>query len=223
MILGARQSLWDTANKKLPYIDFNVDGDMWDSTYFNTGYVLTSKSSVETLFGKFPYYKDPDSSIYNRGHQHGCRNGWVYDVFQIVVNDKNTMYDIWPAFNNDSSFSQGEIQFNNSTTFKCKLCYDGKFYLNDQLIHDYHENFVPNGQEYYIGDVNEDGYPKGFDDCQGQIRYHYTKIYESDVLVRYYEPFIDTDGVIKLKDNITNQIIQQSHCDYGTRLEFGIN
>ena len=59
----------------LPYIDFNMTGKSNASTYFDTGYIPNSATTVETTFS------DVIDCICATGHQHGCRTGWVQNAF----------------------------------------------------------------------------------------------------------------------------------------------
>jgi len=68
--------------------------------------------------------------------------------------------------------------------------------------------------------VDENGSPKASSDSQGSARWHWTKIFENDVLLHYFVPIID-DGSIKLRDLSTNAVIEQSKCNGGTEIAYG--
>ena len=96
----------------------------------------------------------------------------------------------------------------------------GKYYFNGQLMHDFNQNYTGINYTYFIGDVNENGNPKGNSDSQGSARYCWTKIYENDILIHHFVPILEND-IIKLKDLVTNSIIEQSKCNDGADIAYG--
>lgn len=213
---ASKQLFWTASLGKLPYIDFNTNGVRNKSTYFRTGYVPNAKTTIEMVFS---YLANPALIT---GHQHGCRTGWVAKAFQLNTAFGPGIYECWPAWNSDNSFlvdiDQREYQFPKLMCFK--MASGGKVYFNDNLLHDFNQPYAGISYEWFIGDVNERGNPKGSSDSQGSARWHLTNIYEDEKRLHSFAPFLLNDEIC-IKDFDNDVVVQQSKCNGGVEIQYG--
>ena len=164
----------------LPYLLFNVNGKRNGSRYFNSGIVPGASTKVEFLMGRNDAYVNDFG-----GWQSGCRTGWVSNALMLnygpkigrcwIVYDNGTYgMNEYPA---DPSFGAVLVTFDalgNMSVGSSELSTGQPLSLA--------------GNAFYIGDVNENGTPKGGTDSQGSAKMYWCKIYEGGVLVKHYVP-----------------------------------
>ena len=168
-----------TETLDLPYLIFNTVGQRSRSRYFNTGIVPGANTRVELLMGRNP------SAALDIGCQFGCRAGWVSKALMlnygpvrgrcwIIYGDGTYGLDVQPA---DPEYSAVLVSFGA----------DGTMSAGDQVLASGQALSLANNA-FYIGDVNENGRPKGSSDSQGSAKMYWCKMYEGSTLVKHYVP-----------------------------------
>ncbi|MBO6031946.1 MAG: hypothetical protein J6Q22_10935 [Prevotella sp.] len=181
MLLGKEILFSSKKNKAvtLPYLIFNAQGARNGSRYFDTGIIPGPTTRVELLMGR------NSSAALNVGWQTGCRSGWVSNA--LMLNYTPIPGRCWLIYNNgtydinvkpvDSSFSAVYVSFGANGILEA-----GDVVLNTG------QNLSLANNSLYIGDVNENGTPKGGTDSQGSAKMFWCKIYEGNTLVKHYLP-----------------------------------
>ena len=164
---------------ELPYLIFNVNGQSRGSRYFNTSVVPTATTRMELLMGRT---QSPASTT---GCQFGCRSGWVRNA--LMLNYGPGDYYCWIIYNDgtydlrrkpvDRDFGAVFVSFGSDGT----LVAGAETLVTGQPL-----SLANNA--LFIGDVNENGRPKGSSDGQGSAKMYWCKIYENDALVKHYVP-----------------------------------
>lgn len=203
MNCGARQSFWTSSfNPIWPYLDFNVNGASHKSRYFNTNVLPTATMGIEYMLGAV---SNPAS---NTGFQNGARTGWITKAsFMLNTSPQLNGQQIWMFWN-----SSDQTFFDYDTTIpytKCSYQPNGKAYINDILVKDFNASLQPAGYPLFIGDINENGTPKGRTDGQGSGRLFWVKIYENNSLIHHYVPEI-YNSQAGLYDKVADEHLQST-------------
>lgn len=179
MMGGASGGGGGSETLELPYLIFNTVGQRSRSRYFNTGVVPGANTRVELLMGRNP------SPALNIGWQTGCRTGWVSNA--IMYNHGSSDNISWIIYNNGTYGLRCQPVDPAFGALLVSMGADGTMSTGDQVLASGQALSLANNA-FYIGDVNENGRPKGSSDSQGSAKMYWCKMYEGSTLVKHYVP-----------------------------------
>ncbi len=211
MLPGAKMLFEEVLSEgPLAYLEFNVTGERYASRYFDTSIVPGANTGIEIFAGNVP---DPALAT---GLQFGCRHGWIYNALQLNYGSDDGR--CWICWN-----SSGVANFYRPDGVSMALVSmmpGGKLSAYGESV-DLGQDFQSSGESFFLGDVNEQGLPKGSSDSQGHARLFWAKFYERGALIHHFVPCLVGDEAA-LMDMVAGDVLRSTGSLPANSIRYGI-